>query len=274
MASNALIELEVGAIAAVSKTPPDEARTKRRVEALLELARSMEIKTQDDCDRAAAEVHTIISIHKELDDERTGYTGPLNAILDKFNGRFMPYLKLLRGDGKKGTESAESILKAKIGAFLTEQERLATVAREKAEAEAQAERDRLEAVRVEQERVAAEEQARANRARSDAGREAAQQRADAAMANSIAAGMTAAVVTAQPIMSAPARVAGMSTAKTFDYELQSALHLMEFIVTKRPDLVVLFELSDAKMKAQIRLQGEGTVLPGVRIFPKTGLRAR
>lgn len=156
---NQLVEIETGAIATVSKPGPDETRTKRKAEALVALAESMEVKTQADYDLAAGELRTIITFHAELESERTGFTGPLNALLDKMNARFMPYLKALRGDGKKGSVSAESIIKAKMTAFLDEQERLRLEDQRKAEAIAQAERDRLaaEAERVRKEAEAAAE---------------------------------------------------------------------------------------------------------------------
>lgn len=142
---NQLVEIETGAIASVSKPGPDETRTKRKAEALVALAESMEVKTQADYELAVGELRTIIAFHAELESERTGFTGPLNAVLDKMNARFMPYLKALRGDGKKGNVSAESIVKAKMTAFLNEQERLRLEDQRQAEAIAQAERDRLAA---------------------------------------------------------------------------------------------------------------------------------
>jgi hypothetical protein len=140
-----VIEMETGAIAAVAKLPPDEARTKRRADAFLALATNMEVKTLEDYDLAATELRAIIAAHSALEAERVGFTQPLNDVLTKINAKFQPYLKALRGDGKKDTVHAEGILKGKMAAFLTEQQRLADVARREAEALAQAERDRLEA---------------------------------------------------------------------------------------------------------------------------------
>lgn len=181
---SSIIEIEAGAIAAVSKIGPDEARTARRAAALVTLARSMEVKTQEDYNLAAGELRTIIKFHGELETERTGFTQPLNALLDKMNARFQPYLKALRGDGKKGTESAESILKDKMAAFLVAEEARIAEERRIAEVAAQAERDRLEAAArelrekteaAERNRLAAEQKLRDDAA-------AAQQVLDAAAA--------------------------------------------------------------------------------------------
>ena len=159
---SALVEIEDGAIATVSKKGPDEARTARKAQALVALAESMEVKTQEDYDLAIGELRTIVAFHAELEEERVGFTGPLNALLTKMNARFQPYLKALRGDGKKDTVSAESIIKGKCAAFLAEQQRKADEERRRAEAEAAAERKRLadEADRVRKEAEAVAEAAR------------------------------------------------------------------------------------------------------------------
>lgn len=159
-----IIEAESGAIAAVSKTPPDEARNKRRTDAYLDLARSFKIETQDDYELAAGELRKIKTLWTNLEDERTSFTKPLNDVLDRLNARFQPYLKALCGDGKKTTESAESILKGKMAAYLAEQERIAAEARRKAEEIAAAERQRLAAEAAETRRKAEEAAAQERRA--------------------------------------------------------------------------------------------------------------
>lgn len=172
---NEVVEIDSGAIAAVSKIPPDEARSKRIAEAFLNLARGYEVKTQEDYDQAAVELRSIIARHTAMDTERKSFTDPLREVLERLNAKYQPWLKLLRGDGKKDTENAEAILKAKMSAFLVEQERLAAEERRKAEVLAQAERDRLaaEAECVRKEAAAAAEVLRkAEEARAAAAREA------------------------------------------------------------------------------------------------------
>lgn len=172
MNTETIIEAERGAIAAVRKLPPDEAKNKARADALVKLAEGIQINTPEDYEFAATELRVIIGFHNQLEEERTSFTKPLNEVLNRLNERFMPYLKALRGDGKKGTVSAESIIKDKMAAFTAEQERQAAEARRKAEAEAQAERDRIaaeaeavrkkaEAARLEAERVERVRQAEA-----------------------------------------------------------------------------------------------------------------
>lgn len=271
---NDIIEMETGAIAAVSKKGPDEQRTKRKADALVELANSMEVKTQADYDLATGELRTIIEFHAELEAERTGFTGPLNAILDKMNARFQPYLKALRGDGKKGSVSAESIIKGKMIAFLGEQERLAADARRKAEADAQAERNRQAEIAAEQRRIAEAAEAEAAAARGKKAKAEAEARAEAARRSAAAAETTAAVVIAQPVAVAVSRGRGISTPKGWDFEVENKLALAEHIVKFRPDLIVLFEVDAEKMRMHVKMQGAATMLPGVRVFEKTGITVR
>lgn len=162
MNTETIIEAESGAIAAVRKLPPDEAKNKAKADALVKLAQGIQIHSPEDYEFAANELRGIIAFHGALEEERVGFTQPLNDVLRKLNARFQPYLKALRGDGTKGCVSAESIIKDKLSAYTDEQERIAAEARRKAEQEAQAERDRIaaeaEAVRkkAEEERLAAE----------------------------------------------------------------------------------------------------------------------
>lgn len=181
-----IIEVETGAVAAVSKLPPDEARNKKKADSLVALAQAMEVKTPEDYEFAAAELRTIIGFHSELEEERVSYTGPINTALTRLNARFMPYLKALRGDGKKDTVSAESIIKGKMAAFTAEQERIAAEQRRQAELAAEAERRRLaaeaEKLRREAEDKRLAEEA-AERQRQEAAR-AEQKRLDDIAANS------------------------------------------------------------------------------------------
>lgn len=181
-------EVDPGAIAAVSKTPPDVARNQRAAEAFLDLARSFQINTQEDYDLATNELRRIVERHTMLDAERRSFTDPLRAVLDRLNEKYQPFLKLLRGDGTKTSpENAEGILKGKISAYLVEQQRKADEERRRAEAVAAAERKRLEdeaeALRKKAEAEAAAarkvEEARAAAARAELDRKAAEEQAAA-----------------------------------------------------------------------------------------------
>lgn len=316
---SALVEIEDGAIATVSKKGPDEARTARKAQALVALAESMEVKTQEDYDLAIGELRTIVAFHAELEEERVGFTGPLNALLTKMNARFQPYLKALRGDGKKDTVSAESIIKGKCNAFLAEQQRKADEERRRAEAVAAAERKRLadeaDRVRKEAEAVAEAarkaEEARAAAARAELERKAAAEQAAArgkkakelaeqrakeereaeerraahaaqlladaeeeAARRVAALETTAAVTIAQPSTVVVHKGRGISTPKRLVGVVTDKLALMKFIVEQRPDLAVLFDVNPTALNAQIRLMGQGTSVPGIRVDEQTSISVR
>lgn len=257
------------------KADPDEARNKRIAEAFLELARGFEVKTQDDYNLAAAELRKVIERYGTLDTERREFTDPLRGVIEKFNAKYMPWLKLLRGDGTKThTDNAEAILKGKMSAFLVEQQRLVDDARRKAEAEAQAERNRLAAEAEQQRRLAAAAEAEAAAARGKKAKAEAEKRAAEATAAAQAAETTAAVVIAQPVAVNVSKGRGISTPKTFEGEVENKLALAEYIVKFRPDLIVLLDVNEANLRRHIKMQGAATELPGVRVYEKTSISVR
>lgn len=269
--SDTAINTELATLA--RKADPDEARNKRIAEAFLDLARGFEIKTQEDYNLATEELRKIIDRHGTLDAERKTFTDPLRGVLDRLNAKYMPWLKLLRGDGTKAhTDNAEAILKAKMAGFLKEQERLAAEARRRAEADAQAERDRQAKIAADQRAAAEKAEAEAAAARGKKAREAAEARAEEARRAAVAAETTAAVVIAQPATVAVAKGQGISTPKSFDFEVENKLALLEYIVKFRPDLAVLVAVDDVKMRLHVKMQGAATDLPGVRVFEKVGIR--
>ena len=304
------------ALQVVSKTPPDEARHKKRAETFVALANRLTVETAEDFELAAGELRTIKTFWNELETERTSFTDPLNALLKRMNERFQPYLKALCGDGKAGTVSAESIIKGKMAAFQraeqariaaenAERERLAAVerkrladeaaavlrkAQEEAEAARKAEEARQAAARADQQRIDAEvAAARGKKAKEEAAQRAAEARAAeetrqaqaqreaeaaavAARASAAALEQTAAVVIARPVEQAAVR--GISAPKTLDFEITDKAGFLRFALDQRPDLLALWELDAAKMRALIKLQGEATTIPGLRVFSKTGITVR
>ena len=251
-----------------AKPMPSEDTLQARAQRWLTMVESMPVETQDDYNLAAGELRSVKEAWKQMEAERTSWTDPLNALLRRFNGKFQPRLKLL--------EQAETTLKAKMVAFVRKQEALAEEQRRKAEEAAAAERKRLEA-EAEAARKRAEEEAAALLASSKGKKAAAaaQKVLDQAEEQAAALQAEAAVVTAMPVMtSAPVLGAGISTSKTLDFKVEDQLALMRFIVEKRQDLVVLLAVDAAKMRAQVKLHGLKTALPGVRVFEKSGMRVR
>jgi hypothetical protein len=239
---------------------PDSVRIAKRANSFLRMVESMSVETEDDYKCAHAELTGIKDAWKAMEADRTGFTGPLNAILDKINARFQPHLKTLK--------AAETIIKNKMLGYTAAQEKIAADARRAAEEAAAAERRRLEdearaiAARAEAERqalvraeaeraaAAAAEQKRladeaaaaaaagnaAAAAAAEAAAKAASEKAAAeaqeaqrvrdaaahAAALEVAAVQSvAAVVVAAPTVAAPLKVSGLSTSKTMDYEVEN-----------------------------------------------------
>jgi len=310
---NAIVETSVDLFAPlVAKGVPDAGNNERKARYFLAMVQAMPVTTAEEFELAADELRRLQAAHKAMDDDRTSFTAPLNKVLDQFNARFQPFLKLLRGPG-----SAEEILKGKMSAWQAaeqkrvaaaraEQERLAAIERKrledeaaelrrKAEAEAlavrKAEEARQEAARAEQAKL----DAKAAAVRGEAARAAAEARAVAAReeeakrqaaaeasaaearaaaeANAQALATLAAVVLAAPVADVP-KVAGISAPKTVDYEVTDKAAFLRYALDKRPDLLDLWEPDAAKMRALIKLQGLATTLPGLRVFPKLGITVR
>lgn len=155
-----VVEIVDGALAAVQKTPPDEARNKKRTEQWLALAEGLVVDSPEAYEFAVDQLRQAIALHDEIEEDRVSFTGPLNETLRRLNLRFQPYIKALRDGTKPGT--VETIIKGKMAAYTAEQERLRREEQQRAEALAAAERKRVadeaEAVRrkAEEDRLAAE----------------------------------------------------------------------------------------------------------------------
>lgn len=248
------------------KAAPDEERIKRQAASFVALADGFQVEDQSSYDMAASELRALKAKWTEVEEQRVSFTGPLNKVLDMLNARFQPALRALK--------AAETTLKSKMGAYLTLQEQRATEARRKAEADAKAERDRQAAIAAEQRLVAEKAEAEAAAARGKKAKAEAEARAEEARRAAAAAETTAAVVIAQPVAVAVSKGRGISTPKTWDFEVENKLALAEHIVKFRPDLIVLLEVDAVKMRMHVKMQGEATMLPGVRVFEKTSISVR
>lgn len=304
------IEPNIFAPLATMKAPPDEVRLQRRVGAAVAMVESFVVASDDDKALAADELAGVKALWARIEEERVGFTGPLNLVLGKLNGKFQPRLKML--------ESIETLWKNKILAFDSEQERIAAVRAREAERVATIERNRLAAEAAERERVAKvetdrlaaieterlrvasvaqariDEEVRQAQAAGNAAAAAAlhsqavalQERnanaaadaADAAAQVTHAAALEvnaiqqqAAVVIAAP-QAAPMRVAGLSTAKSWDYEITELEAAIKDIVLNKPQFIGLLLFDSVKMRNQVKALGSNLSIDGVRVFEKSTLR--
>lgn len=253
-----------------------------RGERALANAKDFVIDSQELLDAAGDDLRAVKTLRNQAEAKRTSITGPLNQALKAVNDLFRPAITYL--------DEAERVLKGAMVTYTDEQARIAREARQKAEAEARAERERLEAEQREQERIAreaAEKAAAAQReaaeaaARGDAAAAAAAEEAQrqasaaaaAAEAQAQAAEVTAAVVAVPPAAEPARKVAGISTSKSVDFEVTD-LHALIKHVAEHSELLSLVNADSVKLRAYVRGMGHNTNLPGVRVFDKTVLAAR
>lgn len=245
-------------------------------------AAEMTIDSDDMLACAGEDLRAVKTLQKQVEEKRTAITVPLNAALRAINNLFRAPTEYL--------DKAEITLKVAMIGYTQEQERLAAVARRIAEEAAQKERDRLAEEQRQQEAAAhaaaqaaaqAQQEADEAAAKGDAAaaaaaNEQARQQAEAAQAATSAAeatAITAAVISMPATVTAPARVVGISTSKTTDFEVTD-LHALIVYIAAHPELITLVQADSVKLRAQVRATGMNTKLPGVRVFEKRGMSAR
>jgi hypothetical protein len=290
---------------------PDETQLTTRAQAALRMVESMTIESDEDYVNASDELKAIKAKATSLETQRTGITQPINEALRAINalfkgpGAFLEQAektikgKMLSYSAEKERIAAEARRKAEEEAA-AERRRLEeeAAARERV---AQAERNRIaaeekaraDAARAEQERLqreaaeakakgdaaaaaAAELAAKAQREADAAAAAAAEQRqaevTQAAALDVAAIQNVAAVVVAAPMVDAPVKVAGVSTAKSVEFEVTN-LHDLVKHIAGRPEMIALLKADEVKLRAYVRGLGMNANLPGVRVFEKKTLRA-
>lgn len=165
---------------------PDMALMTRSAASSLRMAESFVITTAVDYELAGEELATVKARINKLEETRTGITGPMNKALKAINDLFRGPMDTLK--------MAETRIKASMIAYYDEQQRIAAEERRKAEALAEAERQRLAeearkveaAAAAERQRIADEAAAVAAKAKAEQDR-LAKEAADAAAAGNQAA---------------------------------------------------------------------------------------
>ena len=246
---------------------PDGGALSESAARALKFAQEYTIASQEEFDLIADDLRATKSRIAALEAKRTAITGPLNAALKAVNDLFRVPASLLA--------QTEGVFKSKMLAWNAEQERVANEARRVAEAEAAMARAKLE------------EQARAQAAEAEA---AAKRLAEASAAGNaqiteiahaellrrqaeVAATVDAAQMTVAMPVAAPARTAGISTTSRVDFEITSALLLVQH-VAEHPELINLVQADTVKVRAYVKGLGMSCRLPGVRVFEAKSLSAR
>jgi colicin import membrane protein len=245
-------------------------------------ANDFTIDSDEMLEAAGDDLRAVKTLQKKVEDQRTSITGPLNAVVRTINDLFRQPAAFL--------DQAEAKLKGAMLTYTTEQERIAAEARRKAEEAARIERERLaeeQRQQEEQARAAAAAAAQAEREAQTAAaagdheaarkaEEVARQQseiAENAAADAHATATTAAVVSMPPTVRPAAKVAGISTSKTVDFEVTD-LHALVKHIAAHPEQISLVMPDAVKLRAQVRATGMNTKLPGVNVFEKRGMSAR
>lgn len=228
------------------------------------------------------DLRAVMGLKKRVEEQRTSITGPLNQVIKAINDMFRaPAAYLLE---------AEQKLKGSMLVYTEQQRLLAEKARREAEELARKERERLAEEQRQQEAAAraAAEAAKQAEAAAIAAAEASDseaaaaakdearkqaEAAEAAVAEAQATAITHAVISMPVAVQAPAKVAGISTSKTVDFEVVD-LHALVKHVADHPELITLLMADSVKLRAQVRATGMNTKLPGVRVYQKSTMSAR
>jgi hypothetical protein len=297
--------------ALASLQTPDEAQMTQRAQAALRMVESMVIDSPETYSLAADELKAIKTKANSIEEQRTSITGPINQALRAINDLFRGPASFLKSaeDTIKAKMLGYQQEQERIAAEARRKaEEAAAAERARLEAEARA---REQAAAAERERLAREEAARAAAAKAEHDRLAAeaaaakaagdaaaaaeaeaaaarQREADAAAAAAAtrqaetvaqnaalevaAIQQTAQVIVAPVVTAVPVRATGISTAKSFDFEVENLADLVKHIAA-HPELVSLVRADEVKLRAYVRGLGANTKLPGVRVFEKKSLRA-
>lgn len=227
---------------------------------------------------ASADLMQVKALAKQVEEQRTSITGPLNQALKSVN-------ELFRAP-KEYLQSAETALKGALLTYDREQARKADEARRAAEDAARRERQRVEAEAREAERAAREEAERLARQA-----EAAAAAGDKAMAEQLAAdakrtakagaeqaqdiAMAAELVTAAPVPIATAapKVSGLSTRQNWKARCVDKMALIRF-VAEHPEHQHLLDVNQSALNQLAKAQKDAMRLPGVEAYPDAVMSAR
>ena len=206
------------------------------------LAEAYVIQTKDEADMAAGDLRRIATEKKRVEEIRLSITRPMDQAKASAIAAFKPYLEKI--------ESADKMLRGKLIAWNTEQERLA------AEAAARAERERI----AEEERLAAEAAAAAEAGDTERAEELAMQAEEAAFAPTA--------------MAAPTKLAGVGTTKRFTVRSIDLIELVKAAAADPEAYLHYLEPATTEINKQVRASGARTRIPGVEIQQVAGLTVR
>ncbi len=241
---------------------PNAAVMNTRAQSALAMVQSMVIDSSETYELAADELKAIKAKAKTIEEQRVSITGPINKALKAVNDLF-------RAPGEY-LEQAEKIIKGKMLAYTTEQQRIADEERRRAEAVIKAEQDRLAREAAELEK-AAKAEAEKHLAAGDA--EMAAQVEAAAAIESASLSATALVMTAPAPQVAPAKAAGISTRSSWKATCENKAALIAFAAAN-PQFQNLLDVNQTALNQLAKAMRETLQIPGVRVYEEKQLASR
>jgi uncharacterized membrane protein YqiK len=226
---------------------------------------------------AGDELRRIATKIGQLDQQRSDIVKPLNDTVKRINDLFRAPLDMLR--------QGQSILKAKMVEYSTEQERIAAEARRVAEAAARAERERL-AAEAAAAQAQADAEARALREQAEAAKVAgnvaeaaalesrAESRLDAGHEDAVALELASHSIAAVPAIE-PEKVAAAGTAirGTWKGKVVDKAAFVSFVAAN-PDFIGLLTVDQSALNMLAKsTKGEKSV-PGVQFYQERTIAAR
>lgn len=243
--------------------PIDIAPDVRSADAAQKMVELMVVTSQEDYDLAAFELGSINTKLAALEAKRETVSVPLNTALRAFNALFT--------GPREALEAAKTSIKAKMLTWKQGEDRKA----------AQIAADAALVVETERKRLAAEAEAIAATARAEcaaATNEVEFEKiADAAAEKIASLNAVAEVITAPPAVANFRRAAGTSTSKKWVGEMTDKLALIRHVAANgeaEPELLDLFELVGAKLRARVAASGQHLKLPGVKVREQESISSR
>lgn len=213
---------------------------------VLEIAKSYTIDDAVMAEMAASELVSIKTKQKELDEQRKGYTRPLDDKKKEIMALFKPAEDLLK--------DAETVLKSALGDWQEkERQRLAL--------ERKAQQEEL----ARQQREAAEAERKAREAAAQARREGDEEKAiELGQEANAQAAQIEVLQFAPPVVAEPQKIAGVSGRQEWDFEITDAAKIpREYLM-----------IDETKIRRVVKALGSEANIPGVRAFQKTVMSVR
>lgn len=282
----------------VVKEPVESVKAKKQADSVYDMADAFVVDSQPMYEAAGAELQACRDKYKQIEAQRVFLKEPFLEGGRRIDAFFKAPLDRLQG--------AAELLKGRMLTYQTAEEEKARKAREQAEAEARAERVRLEnerrAAEAEQKRLADEQRAadaeaarkieearkagdaeaeRAARIEADAKRaeiETAQENAAEVANNAADAIEIAEIAPAQLPTYALPKASGISTRQTWKHEVTD-LHALiigaaEGLKKNDPTLASYVMQNDKSLGQAAKSLQNNARIPGVRMFPDRGITAR